>query len=95
MTHATRATSNFNELIDALREKKMGLVREMVPRFTADYTSFITTLYKELMPLISPRSIRMMLTLLSENQKYATNIPNLEIHIFALLADLCAEMEWK
>lgn len=95
LTHATRATSNFNELIDALREKKMGLVREMVPRFTADYTSFITTLYKELMPLISPRSIRMMLTLLSENQKYAANIPNLEIHIFALLADLCAEMEWK
>lgn len=95
LTHATRATEDMNALIESLKSKQLGEVRGLVPKFTADYSSFITKLYETMFSKVKPASIRMMIKLIAENQKYADTVPNLEIHIFDLLADLTMEMEWR
>lgn len=95
LTQTTKATENMKELISSMRNKKLGDVRALVPKFTADYSSFITTLYAELFKEVNPKSIRTLVALIADNQKYATTVSNLEIHLFDLLINLACELEWK
>ncbi|QIW86966.1 replication factor C small subunit [Aeromonas phage Ahp1_CNU-2021] len=95
LTRATQATEDLDELIIMLRNKKLGDVRGMVPKFTVDYGNFITKLYERLFLEIQPASIRTLVKIVAENQKYANGIPNLEIHLFDLLADIAMELTWK
>lgn len=95
LSKSTQATENMNDLVALLRGKKLGEVRAMVPKFTVDYGNFITKLYDRLFTEIKPTSIRIMIKYIAENQKYANDIPNMEIHLFDLLADLSSDMEWK
>ncbi|AAQ17675.1 gp44 clamp loader subunit [Aeromonas phage Aeh1] len=95
LTKATQATEDMNDVVAMLKSKKLGDVRSLVPKFTVDYDSFITKLYERLFLEVKPASLRVMIKLIAENQKYANGIPNMEIHLFDLLADLSMEMEWK
>lgn len=95
LTHTNQATQDLNDLIVMLRNKKLGEVRALVPKFTLDYNGFVTKLYDRLIKEVEPTSIRMMIKYIAENQKYANNIPNMEIHLFDLMADLSVEMRWK
>lgn len=95
LTKANQATEQMNEVVEALKSRKMGELRKLVPRFAVDYDTFITKLYERLFGEIKPTSIRMMIKYIAENQKYANDVPNVEIHLFDLLADLSTELEWK
>ncbi|ADQ52737.1 clamp loader subunit [Aeromonas phage AsFcp_4] len=97
LTKATQATEDMNEVIEMLRTKKLGAIRAMIPKFTVDYDNFVTKLYERLFTEIKPAGLRVMIKLIAENQKYANDIPNMEIHLFDLLADLAFELEttWK
>lgn len=95
LVHSTQATDALSDLIVSMRGKKLGEVRALVPKFTADYTAFITKLYDRMFNEIDPKTYRIMIKLIAENQKYHQNVPNLEIHIFDLLADLSCEVSWK
>ena len=95
LSKSNHATEQMNEVVDALRNKKLGELRKLVPKFAVDYDTFITKLYERLFSEIMPTSIRMMIKYIAENQKYANDIPNMEIHLFDLLADLSSELEWK
>lgn len=95
LSHSTKSTESMTQLIEFIRTKNLGEVRKLVPKFTADYTSFITVLYNNAIKEVSTKSIRMLVKLIAENQKHVTNIPNMEIHLFDLLADMALELEWK
>ncbi|MGL6229398.1 MAG: AAA family ATPase [Culicoidibacterales bacterium] len=95
LTQSNRATEDFSTLLDALKTKQLGTVRQLVPKFTADYASFITLLYNKLFTEIKPTSIRMLIGSIAENQKHAATVSNLEIHILDLLVTVACEMEWK
>ena len=95
LSNSSRATEDFAELLTALKEKKLGTVRQLVPKFTADYASFITNLYNKLFVEIKPTSIRVLVGAIAENQKYSSLVSNLEIHILDLLVTISCEMEWK
>lgn len=95
LSHSTRATEDMDALVASLKGKKLGEVRAIVPKFTADYGSFATALYNRLFTEVKPTSIRMLVKLMAENQKYAAEVPNLEIHVFDVLVDIASELEWK
>ena len=95
LSQALRATEDMDDLINYIKKGQLGEVRKLLPKFTADYGNFITSMYNRLFLEVKPTSIRMLVGLISENQKTVRDIPNLEIHIFDLVMNLAGELEFK
>lgn len=90
-----KVDDSVSELIAAIQTKNFKVVNGMAPRFAADYSNFIRTLYDKSFSLVQSSSIPTMIEIIGENQKYATQVPDLEIHIRYLCVLLMAEIAWK
>lgn len=86
---------SVGELIAAIQGKNFKTVNAMAPRFAADYSNFIRALYDKSFSLVQTSSIPTLIEIIGENQKFATQVPDLEIHIRYLCVLMMAEIAWK
>lgn len=92
LVSTTRVVDN---VIQLLKGRKMVQIRNICPSIATDFGGFITSLYNKGISQVEPSSIRMFIKAISEAQKYANTVPNIEILVFDMLADLAFEVEWK
>ena len=90
-----KVDDSVSELISAIQGKNFKTVNAMAPRFAADYSNFIRALYDKSFSLVQPSSIPTLIEIIGENQKFATQVPDLEIHIRYLCVLMMAEIAWK
>lgn len=90
-----KVDDSVSELIAALKEKNFKVVNSLAPRFAADYPNFIRSLYDKCFSLVQSSSIPTLIEIIGDNQKYATQVPDLEIHIRYLSVLIMAEVGWK
>jgi len=85
----------ISEFISAIRDKKFVVVNQMVPRFASDYPNFLRSFYDKAINVVDKSSIPTLIEILGDNNKYASQVPDMEIHI-RYLAVLCmTELKWK
>lgn len=84
-----------DELILALKAKNFKDVNSMIPRFSNDYANFIGTLYDKLYSLVTPSSIPTLIEIIGENQCYANQVPDVQIHLRFLCVMIIKEVGFK
>lgn len=87
--------SDIQVLVDAIKAKEFKTIRGLVDRYVHDYPTFITKLYETLYEQAQPTSIPNLILTIGDNQKYYSQVANLEIHISMMLIQLMMETTWK
>ncbi len=82
-------------LIQSMQKKDFKTMNQMIPRFATDYANFIRSLYDKCFPLVQCASIPTLIEIIGENQKFASMVPDMEIHIRYLCVQMMAEIIWK
>ena len=86
---------SIDELIAALKNKKFGDVNKLIPKFASDYAGFITSFYNRSKPLLDPQELIAFIEILGENQCYATQVPDIELHLRYLCVMIMKEVGFK
>lgn len=89
-----RSSKDMDLLFTLIKEKDIRSIRSLIPNFASNYSGFINQFYEQAMMRVSG-SPRMVIKILAENQKYADTVPNIEIHLIDMLADMAIEVTWK
>ena len=89
-----RSSKDMDLLFTLIKEKDIRSIRSLIPNFASNYSGFINQFYEQAMMRVSG-SPRMVIKILAENQKYADTVPNMEIHLIDMLADMAIEVTWK
>lgn len=82
-------------LMGYIKDKNLKEIRAIVPKYASDYSNFIRHLYNICYTNVKPICVLDMISFIGENMKYASQVPDMEIHLMALMADLIRDVEWK
>lgn len=90
-----KCDDSVNELILAIKDKNFKDVNALIPRFANDYGNFITTFYDRMYSVIEPSSIPTLIEIIGENQCYANQVPDMQIHLRFLCVLIMKEVGFK
>ncbi|ASU00516.1 clamp loader subunit [Aeromonas phage AS-yj] len=95
LTSVNRSTKEMEKLFELIKAKKVQEIRQLVPNFSSDYVNFVNAFYERATTQVTGQSYRMMIKILAEFQKFASTVPNMEIHLMDMLSDMACEVNWK
>lgn len=90
-----KCDDSVNQLILAIKNKDFKEVNNLIPRFANDYANFITTLYDKMYTVVEPSSIPTLIEIIGENQCYANQVPDMQIHLRFLCVLIMKEVGFK
>lgn len=87
--------SDVENIVLWLKDKKFKEIRQILPKFTSDYPTFVRALYDSLYRVVRPSHIPLMIEIIGDNQKYCKDVPDLEIHMAYLCVLLMTQLDWN
>lgn len=87
--------SDIDILVGHIKNKKFGEIRTMIPTFASDYPNFIRALYDSMSKVVKVSHRPALVEYIGENQKYATVVPDIEIHMQYLCMSLMLNMDFN
>lgn len=87
--------SDVELMVSHLKNRKFKEIRALIPQFASDYASWFRALYNALIVTVKASHVPAMIEYMGENQKYATSVPDLEIHMQYLCVQLMMNMDWQ
>lgn len=85
---------SINDIITAIKDKNIGELRKLAPRYAPDYPNFVEKISNELYDVVNGPSKIRMYEIVGESNQYFGIAANIEIHLSYMLIQLAVEMKW-
>jgi DNA polymerase III delta prime subunit len=87
--------SSFKELINSLKEKNFGKIRQWVANNSPDSVSFFRKMYDEVSPQLVPQAVPQLILHIAEYQYKASFVADQEVNIVAFLIEVLRDCQFQ